>query len=428
MARKADKKPDKSAVKKPATRTPSGRAAKAAMDDRGETVSGMEPTTISELSKHRAALSDKVLQLTQRAAAFRSRLPEGLIEPLSSLVREMNCYYSNLIEGHNTHPIDIQRALFGEQSRDPKKRDLQQEAVAHIAVQRWIDEGGLGPKSATVANVLAIHRRFYEALPDSLKWVENPDTREREPVLPGVTRHKHVEVGRLVAVSPGAVPRHLDHWERSYASLGSFETVLNTAAAHHRLLWVHPFLDGNGRVARLISYAMLRNALDTCGLWSVARGLARNADKYKGHLAECDAQRRNDLDGRGNLSEETLVDFTHYFLDICLDQIDFMEGLMRPKELRSRIMAWAEDEIRLKRLHEKAKLVLDHILFNGSLERKDLPGIVGLDDRQARRIAQPMVEIGLIRSVSTRAPYHLAFPAELAPRLMPGLYPGSLAG
>ena len=211
-------------------------------------------------------------------------------------------------------------------------------------------------------------------------------------------------------------------------SLGSFETVLNTAAAHHRLLWVHPFLDGNGRVARLISYAMLRNALDTCGLWSVARGLARNADKYKGHLAACDVQRRNDLDGRGNLSEETLVDFTHYFLDICLDQIDFMEGLMRPKELRSRIMAWAEDEIRLKRLHEKAKLVLDHILFNGSLERKDLPGIVGMDDRQARRIAQPMVEIGLIRSVSTRAPYHLAFPAELAPRLMPGLYPGTLAG
>jgi Fic family protein len=426
VARKADKEPDKSAVKKAANRKPSRSAASNTLNDRGETVSGMEPTTISESSKHRAVLSDKVLQLTQRAAAFRSRLPEGLIEPLSSLVREMNCYYSNLIEGHNTHPIDIQRALFGEQSRDPKKRDLQQEAVAHIAVQRWIDEGGLGGKAATASNVLAIHHRFYDALPDTLKWVENSDTGEREPVIPGETRKKHVEVGRLVPVSPGAVARHLTHWERSYAPLGSFETVLNTAAAHHRLLWVHPFLDGNGRVARLISYAMLRTALDTCGLWSVARGLARNADKYKSHLAACDAQRRNDLDGRGNLSEETLVDFTHYFLDVCLDQIDFMEGLMRPKDLRSRIMAWADDEIRLKRLHEKAKLVLDHILFNGNLERKDLPGIVGLDDRQARRIAQPMVEIGLIRSVSTRAPYHLAFPAELAPRLMPGLYPGSL--
>lgn len=386
----------------------------------------MEPTVISQSSKRRAELSDKVLLLTQKSAGFRSRLPQGLIEPLSSLVREMNCYYSNLIEGHNTHPVDIQRALFGQASRDPKKRDLQQEAVAHISVQRWIDEGGLSEKAATAANVYEIHRRFYEALPDSLKWVENPDTNEREPVIPGEARKKDVEVGLLVPVSPGAVERHLAHWEQSYAALGSFETVLNTAAAHHRLLWVHPFLDGNGRVARLISYAMLRDALATCGLWSVARGLARNAAAYKGHLASCDLPRRNDLDGRGNLSEESLVEFTHFFLDICIDQIDFMEGLMQPRDLRARIMAWADDEVRLKNLHEKGKLILDHILFNGVLERKDLPGIVGMDDRQARRIAQPLVKIGLIRSISSRAPYQLAFPAELAARLMPGLYPGSV--
>ncbi len=424
MRKKPDKKPDKTAVKKP---VPAARAkSKSGVVDRGEAVTGMEPMTISESSRHRALLSDTVLQLTQRAATFRSRLPEGLIEPLSSLVREMNCYYSNLIEGHNTHPVDIQRALFGEQSRDPKKRDLQQEAVAHIAVQRWIDEGGLGQKPTTAASVLEIHRRFYEALPDNLKWVENPDTGEREAVVPGQPRHKNVEVGRLVAVSPGAVERHLQRWEHSYAALGSFESALNTAAAHHRLLWIHPFLDGNGRVARLISYATLRSALDTCGLWSVARGLARDAKTYKGHLAACDAQRRNDLDGRGNLSEENLVDFTQYFLDVCLDQIDFMEGLMRPKDLRARIMAWADDEIRVKRLHDKAKVILDHILFDGSLERKALPGLVGMDERQARRVAQPLVQIGLIRSISTRAPYQLAFPAELAPRIMPGLYPGTL--
>lgn len=424
MARKQDKKPDKIAGKKPGGGRSRGAATSG--DDHGETVSRMEPMLISESSRHRAALSDRVLVLTQRAAAFRSRLPEGLIDPLSSLVREMNCYYSNLIEGHNTHPIDIQRALFGEQSRDPKKRDLQQEAVAHIAVQRWIDEGGLDGGAATVANVLDVHRRFYDALPESLKWVENPDTGEREAVAPGEVRGKLVEIGRLVPVSPGAVRRFLGQWEKAYGALGSFETVLNTAAAHHRLLWIHPFLDGNGRVARLISYAMLRTALDTCGLWSVARGLARNAEVYKSHLAACDSPRRNDLDGRGNLSEEALVEFTRYFLDICLDQIEFMESLMRPKELRTRIMAWADDEIRLKRLHEKAKPILDHILFNGSLERKDLPGLVGTDERQSRRIAQPLVEIGIIRAVSTRAPYTLAFPAELAPRLMPGLYPGTL--
>jgi Fic family protein len=421
---KPDKKPDNKAVGRDAPRRP--KASTPA--DRKESVTAMEPMVISSSSKHRADLSDKVLRLTQRSAGFRSRLPQGLIEPLSRLVREMNCYYSNLIEGHNTHPIDIQRALFGQSSRDPKKRDLQQEAVAHISVQRWIDEGGLSVKAATAGNVLEIHRRFYEALPDSLKWVENPDSGEREPVVPGAARKKDVEVGRLVPVSPGAVDRHLAQWGRAYAPLGSFETVLNTAAAHHRLLWIHPFLDGNGRVARLISYAMLRDALDTCGLWSVARGLARNSVAYKSHLAACDLPRRNDLDGRGNLSEESLVELTNFFLDICLDQIAFMEGLMQPKDLRARIMAWANDEVRLKNLHEKGKLILDHILFNGVLERKDLPGIVGMDDRQARRVAQPLVEIGLIRSITSRAPYQLAFPAELAPRLMPGLYPGSVQG
>ncbi len=420
MAKKADNKADKKPVIKAV------RAAKPKVVDGGESVTAMEPMTISESSRHRAALSDKVMALTQRAATFRSRLPEGLIEPLSGLVREMNCYYSNLIEGHNTHPIDIQRALFGQTSTDPKKRDLQLEAVAHIEVQRWIDEGGLGSTTASMASILEIHRRFYDALPDSLAWVEKPETGEKLRVVPGKPRHDHVEVGRLIPVSPGAVVRHLEHWERSYGKLGSFETVLNTAVAHHRLLWVHPFLDGNGRVARLMSYAMLRQALDTCGLWSVARGLARNAQAYKAHLMACDAPRRNDLDGRGNLSEETLVEFTGFFLDICLDQIDFMEGLMRPRDLRTRIMAWADDEIRLKRLSEKAKQILDHILFNGSLERKDLPGLVGTDERQARRMAQPLVEIGLIRASTTRSPYVLAFPAVLAPRLMPGLYPGTL--
>lgn len=426
MPRQQGKKPDKKAVAKSGKRGKRASTTLADTHDLGESVTAMEPLLIPESSPRRAGLSDKVLALTQRAAAFRSRLPEGLVEPLSGLVREMNCYYSNLIEGHNTHPIDIQRALFGETSTDPKKRDLQLEAVAHVAVQRWIDEGGLGSGSATVQNVLEIHRHFYEALPDSLKFVEKPETGERLPVVPGKPRTALVEVGRLVPVSPGAVTRHLEHWERGYGRLGSFEIVLNTAAAHHRLLWVHPFLDGNGRVARLMSYAMLRAALDTCGLWSVARGLARSSEVYKSHLMACDGPRRNDLDGRGNLSEEALVAFTQYFLDVCIDQIDFMEGLMRPKELRARIMAWADDEIRLKRAHEKIKTILDHILFNGSLERKDLPGLAGTDERQARRIAQPLVEVGIIRAVTTRAQYTLAFPAELAPRLMPGLYPGTI--
>ena len=109
------------------------------------------------------------------------------------------------------------------------------------------------------------------------------------------------------------------------------------AAAHHRLLWMHPFLDGNGRVARLMSHAMLLSALDTGAVWSVARGLARNVQQYKGLLANCDLPRRNDLDGRGTLSEEALAEFTRFFLGVCIDQVKFMETLVQPDRLRARV-------------------------------------------------------------------------------------------
>ena len=129
--------------------------------------------------------------------------------------------------------------------------------------------------------------------------------------------------------------------------VGKTDAILSSAAAHHRLLLVHPFLDGNGRVARLMSHAILLDTLDTGAVWSVARGLARNVQAYKEHLANCDQPRRNDLDGRGNLSEEALAEFTQFFLSTCIDQVTFMESLVRPDRLRARTLLWAEEEIRL---------------------------------------------------------------------------------
>jgi len=106
-------------------------------------------------------------------------------------------------------------------------------------------------------------------------WVEEPGTCERLRVMPGELRRRDVKVGRHVPVSPGAVPRFLARFEETYSRLGKTDAILAAAAAHHRLLWIHPFLDGNGRVARLMSHAMLLQSLDTGAVWSVARGLAR---------------------------------------------------------------------------------------------------------------------------------------------------------
>ena len=393
--------------------------------DRGESEALMEPLVFSDDSRHRTHLTDLAIELAQKSAGFRRSLPASMVSSLADLVRAMNCYYSNLIEGHDTHPVDIERALKNDYSKDARKRDLQLEAKAHIVVQKWIDGGGLRGRAVTGAGICEVHRRFGELLPEDLLWVEEPETRERIRVAPGELRRRDVRVGAHVPVSPGAVARFLNRFETVYSRSTKTDSIVSTAAAHHRMVWIHPFLDGNGRVARLMSHAMLLETLDTGAVWSAARGLARNVERYKGLLAACDRTRRNDLDGRGHLSEEALAEFTDFFLRVCLDQVSFMESLMQPNRLRTRILLWAEEEIRLNQLPAKSGSILEAILYRGELPRGEAGSVVGSGERHARRIVSALVARGVLTSASPRAPLCLAFPAALASRWMPGLFPDS---
>ena len=391
-------------------------------EDRRESTGLMEPLVLSDGSRHRPELNDLVIELATASAGFRRSLPDGVVAALADLVRAMNCYYSNLIEGRDTHPIDIERALKKDYSADPEKRNLQLEAEAHVTVQKWIDKSGL--EGATTADaILEIHRRFCELLPEELLVMEHPTTRKKLQVVPGGLRQHDVEVGRHVPVSPGAVPRFLARFEEVYSNLGKSETILAAAAAHHRLAWIHPFLDGNGRVMRLMSYATLLDTLDTGGVWSMARGLARDVDSYKAQLANCDLPRRNDLDGRGNLSEEALADFTRFFLEACLDQVRFMEDLVQPEKLRARIKLWIDEEVELGSLHEKSGLIVEAILYRGELPRGDVVDLLGTSSRTASRVVSGLINHDVVKSETSKAPLRINFPAALAPRWMPGLFP-----
>jgi Fic family protein len=393
------------------------------MADRGEPVNLMEPLLVSESARHRAALTDLAVELAANSAGFRRSLPEGVLIALADLVRAMNCYYSNLIEGHDTHPVDIERALKDDYSADAGKRNLQLEAKAHITVQKWIDEGGLRGRATSADSLCEIHRRFGELLPEDLLWVDNPETGEKIQLVPGELRQRNIKVGRHIPVGPGAVPRFLKHFETVYRKLGKTDSILAAASAHHRLLWIHPFLDGNGRVARLMSHAMLLETLDTGGVWSIARGLARNRGTYMSQLMACDTERRNDLDGRGQLSEEALAEFTRFFLTTCNDQVKFMEGLVQPNRLRDRILIWTEEEIRANALPPHSGAVLEAVLYRGELPRGEIARLLGTSERQARRITSALIEREVLVSESSRAPLRLAFPVKLASRWMPGLFP-----
>jgi Fic family protein len=161
----------------------------------------------------------------------------------------------------------------------------------------------------------------------------------------------------------------LRRFQEAYSTpRGKFRKVIAVAAAHHRLLWIHPFLDGNGRVARLMAHSLFRRLGVGSSLWSVSRGLARNVTDYKALLMAADSARQNDYDGRGNLAEKALTDSCRFFLQVSLDQVRYMRSLLDPQNLLRRIELYCRDEAEAGHLPKLSFAVLREVLLSGELE------------------------------------------------------------
>jgi Fic family protein len=389
------------------------------------------------LPEEAGELEDLALEVIQKSAALGNRQHPITLDMLRELLRIINSYYSNLIEGHNTHPHDIVRAMQKEYDSEPAKRNLQMESVAHIAIQKDMERRLREDPEIDItgrAFLCYLHCEFYRQLPEEFRIVTNPETGKESLVMPGELRDQFVKVGYHQPPGPDSLQMFLDRFGEFYAPdrhHGALKLVA-AAAAHHRLMWVHPFLDGNGRVARLFTEAYFHQIpVYGFGLWSVSRGLARRNVDYKSALAWADALRRNDLDGRGNLSDEGLVHFCRFFLDVCLDQVQYMGGLLRLEELVERTRKYVElrssgmiqGPAGEKGLRAEAARMLQDILVRGEAARGSVISVSGLKERTGRILLGQLIEEGLLVSDTPKGEVRMGFPIHAAGWFFPDLYP-----
>lgn len=400
---------------------------KSAKIDLPESASRIEPARLEEVPE---AISDVVAELSAASAKLAHTLNPHTAANLAGLVRIMNTYYSNLIEGHDTRPRDIERALAGEFEGDRERRNLQIEAAAHVRVQAEVDrlyaEAKL-PEPASTEFILWLHHEFYRDAPKEMLRIRGND---REFLMtPGVWRslpEHDVAVGRHQPPSSHRVAEYMTYFADRYRfhRLGKAARIIAIPAAHHRLNYIHPFPDGNGRVSRLMSHAMAHEAgIGAHGLWSISRGLARGLESrgdYKRMMDHADMPRQGDRDGRGNLSQSALTDFVLWFLRVCLDQITFMSSLFELDTLARRLRTYVE---RSEKLKPEAARLLEEALVRGQFERGDVPRITGLPERTARRVFNDVVAEGLLASDTPKGPVSLRFPTETLDILFPRLFP-----
>ena len=375
-------------------------------------------------------LLEKASDLIRESASLGASAAPAAATELRALLRSMNSYYTNRIEGEHTRPADIERALrkvFSDESNVARRQRL---AVAHIQTE-LVCQSLIQEKLAAGENVV----QWLYTTP-ALQWMhlqlfgslnqEDLLLADGSLLVPGHLRTRGVAVGSHEAPASAAVPAFLARWAEAYGQSRRGEaSVVALAAAHHRLAWIHPFLDGNGRVTRLQTHLALQAQGLTNGLWSPLRGFARTEEKYKSMLKAADEHRRGDLDGRGNLTEAGLIGWIHYTLDTCIDQVRFMRKLLDVGTMRERIQAaLIFEETKKTGVRKEAALAL-HYLFstNSEIGRAAFKQMTGLGERVATDLVSSLLKNGYLASDSAYGALRFAIPRSALRFYFPELWP-----
>lgn len=394
-----------------------------------ETIYRIEPTLLESPTSQ---IADVLTELSGHAAVLGQSLHPRTAQQLASLVRMMNSYYSNLIEGHDTLPREIERALSGDFDVDQQRRNLQVEATAHIRVQEHVDDmviAGTLPNPSSIDFLLNLHEEFYRDAADEMLLIGKGDRRFR--MKPGHFRSEpghDNQVGNHVPPSSEVVMNFMRRFEERYdfSKLGASGKIMAIPAAHHRFNYIHPFSDGNGRVSRLMSHAMFQvSGIGAHGLWSISRGLARGLEsrqEYKMMMDHADAARQGDRDGRGNLSEAALTSFVLWFLRISLDQVTYMSSLFDLQNLTGRLKLYVE---RSGKLRSEAFHLLQEASIRGEFARGEAARITGLPESSARIVLADTIKTGLLASNTPKGPVSLRFPVASLDLLFPQLFPST---
>ncbi len=385
----------------------------------------MEPLLPDFTNQRLSALSRQVYI---EAGALRTVLPASRTrESMAALLREMNCYYSNLIEGHKTYPREIEAALTNHFATDVKLRLNQHLSRAHIQVQSEMEDKLRAEPGLNIYDgefIKWLHGRFYDLLPSEAA-VGYTATDQPYPAVKGRFRTFNVIVGAHVPPEHSALPGLMQRFQAVYGNPEILATnaLSAIAAAHHRFTWIHPFGDGNGRIARLLSHAALwQQGVDGLGLWTLSRGFARWRTRYYSTLAAADQPRLYDYDGRGPLSAKSLHEFCEFFLETMLDQIKFMTLLLELPGLSRRIADYIHRESGIDQHAERVVRLLKAVLIEGEVGRGQVAEIVGLKSSAARQVTRLCLDAGLLASDTPKGPLYITFPAKVLDAYFPRLF------
>lgn len=392
----------------------------------GKNIGKVIPMKVSSMEPMMPRVTPELISLSgairERIGGLKEKLHPITAKAVSAVVADMNSYYSNLIEGHHTYPKDIERALQNDFSSNLQERNKQLLGLAHVKTENAILSYATEENIFTPGTLLKIHETFYANLPESMRLSKSQSGKEYQ-IIPGKFRNFEVAVGAHQPPASKSLEKFIARFCEAYKNIPIGEILIAAAASHHRLAWIHPFGDGNGRVVRIFTSSLLKAyGLNGGGIWSISRGLARNRSQYYTKLAIADQGRQGDLDGRGTLSERSLIEFCEFFLSTMLDQMDFMLGILKLDSVISRYARLMHEVFPKK--SELCLRIIKELWTFGETPRGKICEITGMSERASRAILSELESKGFVKSDSLKTPVHINISADISEQIFPNLFIG----
>ena len=338
-----------------------------------------------------------------------------------------------LFRSEGTRIIDIEKAMKQDYSKDIKKRNLQLLSLAHIEVQKECEAYFKSSKNLSLYSkefILNIHKSFYSKKGmDAFLNISHDGL--QETLIPGQIRKRDVKVGTYIAPEYSKVDSLMNEFEFLYTKSineNSAIKLIHALSSHHRLMWIHPFLDGNGRTARLALDGIFASMkMSGYGLWNISRGLARDTDGYKSNLQYADMKRQGRFDGKGALSSMALSEFVNFMLDISLDQVSYMNKHLKLNALSSKLELFVQRAndglLEIAALPKHSEKIFQYLLLHGECKRGKVPDMIGMKERTSSRVISELLKRDFIESDSVAGAIRLKIGADMASFLFPMLVP-----
>lgn len=337
-------------------------------------------------------VTDLIMELEQ----LRYKQLQGTTHPLvfmqlKALFQMLESIGSSRIEGNNTTVLDYVEST---KMKNPNSLNREAEQIREIKnIERAMSylENNIDSLEISSHLVRELHQLTVEGLSADGEGARHP----------GAFRTQNVHINRSKHVPPEFTM--VDHYMSELMDFVNHTDppkydLLKIAIAHHRFVWIHPFENGNGRVVRLFTYAMLLKKVfrDKNRIINPTAVFCSDREKYYDNLSAADSG-----------DDAGMIQWIEYMLEGLKSEIVKIDQLCDYSFLRQHILLPSlSDAVSKHYLTPDQAVVLKYTINkeNQELVSSDLIEAMPTKSQSDRsRLIRSMKEQGLIHPISENA-------------------------